>query len=227
MYFTTALGVIIYCGLFSYSFKRRKLFVLRLILSIIFIGSVTNGMAYGLFYGFTHGVETSLRNVELISIASNILSLLLGIGTLFVCFKEKPSLILFATIMGYACNGLGTSVYSMLTGILRISGIYFFVYGNYSTLSYVLFFAIHFIIFFVLLFTCAKPFEKTAKTIDKQISKSIVWMFVFFTFIMTGIQGSNLFNTAYNGSTSGCVAKRGCPPCLPRSDFSPTRAKRR
>ena len=79
MFMTSALGVIIYCGMFSYSFKRRKLFILRLVLSIIVMGSITNGMAYGLFYGFTHGIETSLKNVELIRMASNFLSLLLGI----------------------------------------------------------------------------------------------------------------------------------------------------
>ena len=69
MYMTSALGVIIYCGMFSYSFQRRKLFILRLIASIIVIGSITNSMSYGLYYGFTHGIETSLLNIELIPFA--------------------------------------------------------------------------------------------------------------------------------------------------------------
>lgn len=206
MFMASALGVIIYCGMFSYSFKRRKLFILRLILSIIVIGSVTNGMAYGLHYGFTHGIETSLRNVELIRMASNLLSLLLGIGTLFVCFKENPSLILFATIMGYASNGLGSSIYATITEASGLETFYFAVYNGINPLSFGLFFVIHFVVFFVLFFTCARAFAKTAKSIDKNISKSIVVMFIFFTFIMTGIQGSNLFNTAYNGSIVKAVS---------------------
>ena len=206
MFMTNALGVIVYCGLFSYSFKRKKMFVLRLILSIVTIGSITNGIAYGMFYGFTHGIETSLRNVELMRMSANVLSLSLGIGTLFVCFKEKPSLILFATIMGYACNGLGASAYAMLTDVLHVGDVYSFVYGNFSTLSYVLFFVVHFIVFFTMLFTCAKPFEKTAKIVDKNINKSIIIMFVLFAFTMTGIQGSNVFQSGYNESTLKAVS---------------------
>ena len=206
MLMTSALGVIIYCGMFSYSFKRRKLFLLRLILSIIVIGSITNSMAYGLYYGFTHGIETSLLTIELIRFASYLLSLLLGIGALFVCFKEEPGLILFATIMGYAANGIGSSIYSVITGAAGLNDIYFAIYNGVSPLSLGLFFVIHTIVFFVLFFTCARPFAKTAKSVDKKISKSIIVMFVLFTTIMTGIQNSNLFNTVYNGSTIKAVS---------------------
>ncbi|MBQ3754788.1 MAG: sensor histidine kinase [Clostridia bacterium] len=206
IYLTSALGVIIYCGLFSYSFKRRKFFVLRLILSIIVMGSITNSVAYGLYYGFTHGIETNLLNVELIRVVANVISLLLGIGTLFVCFNEKPTVILFAMIMGYACNGLGASAYAMFTGIIGIDTLYFAIYNDISPLSFGLFFAVHAVVFFALYFTCAREFAKTAKTIDKKVSQSIIGMFVFFTLIMTGIQGSNLFNTAYNESMLDAVA---------------------
>ena len=206
MFMTSALGVVIYCGMFSYSFKRKKLFVLRLICSLIVLGSLTNAMSYGLYYGFTHGIETSLRNVEFIRVAANILSLLLGIGTLFVCFKEKPSLILFATIMGFACNGLGTNVYEMLIQIIGRNSVLMMAYNDFDPLSQGLFFAIHAAVFFILFFTCARTFAKTAKTVDKQISKSIVWMFVFFTFVMTCIQGSNVFKTGYNGATLEAVS---------------------
>ena len=206
MFMTSALGVIIYCGMFSYSFQRRKLFILRLIASIIVIGSLTNSMAYGLYYGFTHGIETSLLNIELIRFASNLLSLLLGIGALFICFKEKPSLILFATIMGYSANGLAGSIYSVITVAAGLDSIYFAVYNGVSPLSEALFFVIHIIVFFVLFFTCARPFARTAKSIDKKIDKSIIVMFILFSVIMTGIQNSNLFNTVYNGSTIEAVS---------------------
>ena len=203
---TSALGVVIYCGLFSYSFKRKKMFILRIVLSLIALGSITNGIAYGLYYGFTHGIETSLRNVELIRMASNVLSLLLGIGTLFICFDEKPSVILFATIMGYAGNGIGGSVYEMITDFAHLDNIFFFVYNGYSALTQILFFVIHTAVFFTLYFTCARAFAKTAKTIDKKISKSIIVFFAFFTWIMTAVQGSNVFNTVYNGATIDAVS---------------------
>ena len=108
--------------------------------------------------------------------------------------------------MGYASNGLATSIYAVLTGVIGIKDIYFAVYSGISPLSFGLFIAVHAIAFLVLYFTCARAFAKTAKIIDKQISKSIIIMFIFFTWIMTCTQGSNLFNTAYNGSMIEAVS---------------------
>ena len=104
MFITNALGVVLYCGLFSYSFTRRKRFILRLCLSLLVITGISIGISFGMYYGFTHGIETSLKNIEILRMAANALSLLMGIGLLFVCFKEKPALLLFAIVMGYAGN---------------------------------------------------------------------------------------------------------------------------
>lgn len=206
MFLSNALGVVVYCGMFSYSFVRRTHFWWRLAGAILMIAGISSGIAYGLYYGFTHGVETNLANIEYIRMASNFLSLLTGIGALFLCFKDKPTLLLFATIMGYAGNSLGTNIYEMLTEVTHTDSIYFFVYHGYNVLSHVLFFVVHFVVFFVLLFTCAKAFAKTTKSIDKNIGKSIVGLFGIFTFIMAGIQGSNVFNAAYNGATLEAVS---------------------
>lgn len=212
MFLTSALGVIIYCGIFSYSFQRKNKFVLRLCLSLFVAIGITGGMGFGLYYGFTHGIETSLKNIECIRIASNLISLLLGVGTLFVCFKETPSLILFATIMGYASNGLGTNIYEMITEAAGIESLYFTLYDGYSSWtiytawSYAIFVAAHFVVFFALYYTCARAFAKTAKTVDKQISKSIIWMFAIFIFVTIGVEGSNVFNSEYNGATLDAVS---------------------
>ena len=206
MFITNALGVTIYCGLFAYSFKRRKGFWLRLSLSLLAIGGISTGIAFGLFYGFSHGIETSLRNIELIRMGGNILSLLMGVGALFLCFNEKPTLLLFAIIMGYAANSLGSNIYEMLIELTHSVSVFFMNQDGYDALSFSLFYATHLVVFFVLLFTCARTFAKTAKTVDKDISKSIIGMFVIFTFISAGIQGSNVFNAAYSGATLDAVS---------------------
>lgn len=206
LFLSNALGVIIYCGLFSYSFRRRNHFWWRLAGAIAMIAGITTGIAYGLYYGFSHGVEPNLANIEYIRMASNFLSLLMGIGALFLCFKDKPTLLLFATIMGYAGTSLGTNVYEMLIEVTHGTSIFFSGYRGYDGLSNVLFFVVHFLLFFILLFSCAKAFAKTTKSIDKNIGKSIVGLFGIFTFIMAGIQGSNVFNPAYNGVTLEAVS---------------------
>jgi len=206
MFLATALGVVIYCGIFAYSFKRRKLFWVRLVASILTICGVSMGMAFGMHYGFTHGVETTLGNIEYIRMASNLLSLLMGVGALFLCFDEKPTLILYAIVMGYACNSLGTNIYEMLVELTHTYSIYFMVYNGYDVLSFVLFYAVHTVVFFTLFFTCAIAFAKTIKSVDKKIGNSIIVAFAIFTFITAGIQGSNVFNAAYNGATLEAVS---------------------
>ncbi len=205
MFITNALGVVIYCGLFSYSFKRRKLFWARLVGALMMIAGITTGIGYGLYYGFTHGIETNLANIEYIRMASNFLSLAMGVGALFLCFKEKPSLIFFATVMGYASNSLGSNVYEMLTEVTHTDSIFFFVYNGYDVLSFILFYITHIAVFFTIFFTCARAFAKTVKVVDKKIGNSIIVWFALFTFIAAGVQGSSVFNSAYNGATLDAV----------------------
>ena len=206
MFLTSTIGVIVYCGMFSYSFKRRKLFWLRIALSLLASVGISAGIACGIFYDFTHGVETSLGNIEYMRMASNGLSLLVGITALFICFNEKPVSILFATVMGYSGNGIASSAYAAFIDATRLDSIYFSEYRGYSALSFVLFFAVHLVVFLILFFTCARAFAKSVKTVDKKIGKSIIVFFAFFTWITMAIQGSNVFNSVYNGATLEAVS---------------------
>ena len=206
MFLTNGLGVVIYCGLFSYSFRRRKYFLPRLIISLLIVAGITSGIAFGVYFGFTGGWEVTLAHVELIRIVSNVLSLLLAMGAIWFCFDEKFPLIMFATVMGNAGNCLAQNIYEMFLGIFKTNSIHFTMYNGYSVLRYVLFFGIHTVIFFLLLFVCAKPLANTTKDFDKNIGKSIFGAFVIFTYIMTGVQGSNVFNAAFNGATMDAVS---------------------
>ena len=206
LFITNALGVVLYCGLFSYSFTRRKKFILRLCLSLLVITGISIGISFGMYYGFTHGIETSLKNIEILRMAANALSLLMGIGLLFVCFKEKPALLLFAIVMGYAGNSLGSNVYEIFIEITHSVSVFFMRYNGYDALSFVMFYAVHAVVFFSLYFTCARAFAKTIKSIDKKVNRSIVAMFVITTWVLTAVQGSNVFNSAYNGATLEAVS---------------------
>ena len=205
MFLTNALGVVLYCGLFSYSFQRRTLFWVRLVGAILMIAGIATGIAFGLYYGFTHGIETNLANIEYIRMASNFLSLAMGVGALFLCFKEKPVLLFFATVMGYAGNSLGSNIYEMIIEVKGTHSIFMMGYNGYDVFSFCAFYIVHIVVFFTLFFTCARAFAKTVKTVDKKIGKSIIVWFSLFTFIVAGVQGSNVFNAAYNGTTLEAV----------------------
>lgn len=206
MFLTNALGVVIYCALFSYSFRRRSHFVWRLLLAFGMIGGISTGFAFGVYYGFVGGFAVNLPHIELIRIVANVLSLLTGLGLIWFCFDEKLTLILFATIIGNAGHCLGANLYEMLLAVLHINSIYMTMYNGYTALSFILYYAIHLSLLALLYFTCAKTFAKTTKSFDKKIGKSIVATFVIFTYVMAGVQGSNVFNPAYNGTTLSAVA---------------------
>ena len=206
MFLTNAFGVVLYCALFSYSFKRRSRFVLRLLLSLLAIGGIATGLAIGVYYGFIGGFDATLAHVELIRIVANLFSLLMGLGAILFCFDEKPILVLFATVMGNAGHCLGVNLYEMLIGIFHVSSIYLTMYYGYVLLSYVLYYATHISLSVLLYFTCARTFAKTVKAFDKKIGRSIIVTFVIFTYIMAGVQGSNVFNPVYNGATIDAVA---------------------
>ena len=206
MFLTNALGVVLYCALFGYSFNRKSRFLLRLILSLLMVGGVATGLAFGVYYGFVGGFETTLLHIEMIRVVVNLLSLLSALAVFFVCFDEKPTLILFATVMGNAGHCLGTNLYEMLIQLLHIDSIYLTMYNGYDWLSFMLYYAAHLSLFAILYYSCARSFAKTTKTFDSKINKSIVAAFVFFTYVMTGVQGSNVFNAAYNGTSLEAVS---------------------
>ena len=206
LFATNTLGVVLYCGLFSYSFNRRKNFILRLCLSLFVIAGITLGASFGIYYGFTHGIETTLKKVELLRMGVNVLALLMGIGMLFVCFDENPTLLLFAIVMGYAGNSLGSNIYEIIIELTHSVSIFFMWQNDYDVLGFLMFFAVHAVVFFSLYFTCARAFAKTAKTVDRNINRSIVGMFVIATWTLTAIQGSNVFNSAYSGAMLEAVS---------------------
>ena len=67
------LGLIVYSGIFAFSFKRKSKFVLRLLLSVIGIGGICTGLAFALHAGLSYGGEIDIKTVEIARIISNII----------------------------------------------------------------------------------------------------------------------------------------------------------
>ena len=120
LFLTNAFGIVLYESIFVYSFKRKKRFILRLLLSLLGIGALATGAAFGLFAWTQAGRELTLEIVEWQRVTANFVSLLFGTGLLFTLFDEKPAQILFAAICGSVAHVIGKSLYEIiytLTGL--------------------------------------------------------------------------------------------------------------
>lgn len=204
-FLTTALTLVIFSGLFSYSFKRRSRFLLRLILCLLAIGGISVALSFSLHFAFVNGMGQTLANIEWIRILSYAISIAMSTTALWICFDEKTSLILYATIMGNALNCLSINLYGAIIAALRIDSVFFTMYNGYDWFSFLLFYATYITVFAVAYLTCAKPFAEMSKSFEKKIGRSILGFFVISTYVMAGIQGSNVFNPLFNGATENAV----------------------
>ena len=205
LFLTTALSLVVFTALFSYSFKRRSHFLLRAFLCLVFVGGISVALSFSLYFAFMNGMEENLANLEWIRILSNTLSIAISSCVIHICFDEKVSLVLYATIMGNALHCLSINLYEAIIAALRINSIFFTMYTGYDILSFLLFYGMYITVFLIAYFTCAKPFARMSKSFEKKIGRSILGLFVISTYVMAGLQGSNVFNPLFNGATEDAV----------------------
>lgn len=205
MFLTNALGIVLYEAIFAYSFKRKSKFVLRVVSCVLGIGAIATAFAFGLAYATVNGLEFSLKSVEIIRIVSLFLSLSLGVISLFICFKEKPTLILFAFVGASAAHIMARNAYELWCTLANVDTIYFSMFTGYNALSFVLFYLNHVAILLVTFFAFGKPFAKTAKEFDGEIDKAVVGADVIFSYVAIGIDGTLVFSRRFNEGMDSAV----------------------
>ena len=200
LFLCNGLGIVVYEGIFVYSFKRKKKFLLRLLVSLAIIGGVSVGGAFLMYGALSSGVEMNLRNVEIARIVANFLSLAMGSGLLFLCFDEKPEIMLFGAVAGSAAHIVGSNLYNIVVELIGKWSIYFSMFNGYSALSFVIYYGIHLGILVLGFFLFGRAFARMAKTFDRAISRSVIGLFVFFAYVMVGISGCQAFNPVFSGA---------------------------
>lgn len=200
LFLTNAFGIVLYESIFVYSFKRKKHFILRLLLSLLGIGALATGAAFGLLAWMQAGRELTLEIVEWQRITANFVSLLFGTGLLFTLFDEKPAQILFAAICGSVAHVIGRSLYEIIYTLTGLPSIFFAMFGGYSGLSFFFYYAIHLVVIGSAYFFFGKPFAKSNRSFNRTVSKSILICFGFVAYVLVGIQGTNVYNNVYSGS---------------------------
>ena len=201
-----ALGIIVYNAIFAYSFKRRKLFILRLILCLVGIVVVSVAFATAFNYAFTNTFSFELGYVELFRIIVYIMSLGMGLLSLWICFDEKITTILFASVMGNAAHCFASNIYSIILSISGKNSMYYAFFNGLDWVVSLFYFATHIVILVVFYFLFARKFAKTIKDFDKKISQSVVIIALVFTFVMGGSQQSNLFNPEFGYILNSSIA---------------------
>ena len=105
--------LIVAYGLFAWRYKRRKYFVLRVVLCIIALFGIAALLGYGGHLFLNTLNESGIRNPFIYPILNIIVHLVLfglSIGALFLCFDEQPVTVLFGCIAGYALQNIGVII---------------------------------------------------------------------------------------------------------------------
>lgn len=201
---TFALGMLVYCALFSYSFKRRGHFILRAVCSALGMGTVSTGIAFAL-YGILSGIYDSpsyIMYVDFLRAGASMLYTALGAIAITVCYEEKASLVLFALVAGSAALTISNTLYGIFVDVFRLNSIYFTMYGGYDAWSFVTFYLVHIFVIVAVWLLFARPFARVHKDFGKSVNKFVLGLYVIYAFFTAGISGSQYFNMALMGLDS-------------------------
>ena len=206
MTLTFALGIVLYAGIFVYSFKRKRHFGIRLGSCILALGGISTGVAFAMYGLFRSGLNAdNILHVDVLRAAMYLLFLVVDIIILAICFDEKPSLILFATVAATAAHTIGTMIYDMLALAFQFDTIYFTMYTGYSVTGFVLYFVTHIAVLALCWLLFGWAFAKSHKDFGSQINKFILGVYVMYAFFTVAISGSQFFNMQLGGINSVAI----------------------
>lgn len=203
MFLTFAVGLLVYEALFSYSFKRRPYFVYRVIGSVLGVGAIATGLAFGLYGLFSGGLDPNVVwKMDLARAGLYILFVAMGIGVLFFCFDEKPALILFAAVAANAAMTVSSTLYGIWLDAFGMTSIYFTMYSGADAWSYVAFYLTHAVVLVLAWLLFARPFARAHKDFGKHINKFVLGIYVMYAFFTAGVSASQFFNMSLMGIDS-------------------------
>ncbi len=206
MTLTFAIGIVLYAGIFVYSFKRKRHFWIRLGSCILALGGISTGVAFAMYGLFRSGLNAdNILHVDTLRAAMYLLFLVVDIIVLAICFDEKPSLILFATVAATAAHTIGTMLYDMLALAFQFNTIYFTMYTGYSVVGFVLYFVTHIAVLALCWLLFGWAFAKSHKDFGSQINKFILGVYVMYAFFTVAISGSQFFNMRLGGINSVAI----------------------
>lgn len=206
MTLTFALGIVLYAGIFVYSFKRKRHFWIRLGSCILALGGISAGVAFAMYGLFRSGLNAdNILHVDTLRAVMYLLFLVVDIIVLAICFDEKPSLILFATVAATAAHTIGTMLYDMLALAFQFNTIYFTMYTGYSVAGFVLYFVTHIAVLALCWLLFGWAFAKSHKDFGSQINKFILGVYVMYAFFTVAISGSQFFNMRLGGINSVAI----------------------
>ncbi len=194
MFMSFAFMNIIYEALFSYSLKRRRHFLIRVILTILGVGVISLGASFALYGIFSSGFAFNVVNIDLLRALSYVIFVVVGIVALAICFDEKPSLLLFTAVAANAALTISSALYSILIDATGCTSIFFTMYSGADAWGFVMYYLVHIAVLFVAWLLFARPFAKSHKNFGKDINKFVLGLYVLYAFFTAAISESQFFN---------------------------------
>ena len=196
-------GMLLYEGLFSYSFKRRKHFVFRVVATVFGLFAIGVGIAFVMYalLSSSHN-PMAVWQIDILRAFAYMIFSLLGIGAIFCLFDEKPGLILYSYVAAGASHTVSVTLYGIFIEAFRLSDIFVSPYTGIDPWGFSLFFLCHAIVFILVWLLFARPFARAHKDFGKYINKFIIGIYVLYALFTAALSSSQFFNMALMGIDS-------------------------
>ncbi|MCR4660942.1 MAG: ATP-binding protein [Clostridia bacterium] len=202
-FLTFALGIIFYESIFVYTFKRKPFFLIRVICCIFGIAAVAVGLSFATYYATQAGMADNIGYIDIQRGLSYLLFYAINIGALFICFEEKPSLILFASVASAAAHTIGTGLYEIWGNIFDFRPIHFIMYGGFELVpSIVSYYVTHIGILAIVWLVFGRQFGKLHKEFGDKVNKFVLCLYVLYAFFTVTLSSSSFFNKTVNNIDS-------------------------
>ncbi|MCD8307368.1 MAG: ATP-binding protein [Clostridia bacterium] len=174
-----ALETSAYFLLFSGTLKRRRMFGLRLALCLAAIIAVCFAVSYGSFYFYVYVRNYSSEDGTTagLSIIMYLVVFAASIGMMFLCFDEKPGIILFTTVAGKCAATISLGLYNILLMITGVPSVYTVIINGSDFWSWFFYFVIHIVCLTAAWFVFVRRISRYKGSMDRDLNGYILAVF--------------------------------------------------
>ncbi|MCD8293899.1 MAG: ATP-binding protein [Clostridia bacterium] len=168
-----------YFLLFAGTLKRRRKFGLRLALYFVALIAVCFAVAYGSFYFYVYvrNYSTEDGTTAGISVIMYLVVFAASVGMMFLCFDEKPGIILYTTVAGKCASTISLGLYNILLMITNVPSMYTVILYGSDVWSWLFYFIIHIACLTAAWFAFVRRMSRYKDSMDRDLNGYILVVF--------------------------------------------------
>ncbi|MCD8286295.1 MAG: GHKL domain-containing protein [Clostridia bacterium] len=169
-----------YFLLFAGTLKRRRRFGLRLALYFACMIALCFAVSYGLFYFYVYvrGYAMSDGTTAGISVIMYLVVFAVSVGMMFLCFDEKPGVILYTTVAGKCAATISLGLYNILLMITNVPSMYVVILYGSDVWSWLFYFVIHILCLTAAWFAFVRRMARYKDSMDRDLNGYILAVFI-------------------------------------------------